>query len=883
MLSSNTTNTPEWGFVINLDAMEQEASSHDFRDQRDSASNSYKTDDNDEDIWFTKDDKDRPVYPVDESSYQRASSSTDKGKSRDTRRGSQDTKTNPTEDVWGVSTAKWPAPRTEGTQKSDDDEALDAITAYWAKDPNTRDLIRSSRGKKPKPPSGTFLRQRHFETDSWGDAPLAIRPYGHDLTDGLMEQKKQEFWSQDEQGQWYLLNNPNPQNTVQRTMTTTTTTTTTTYTTTEHDLEGSVEGPMEEPMEGSMGRRSLEAEHRGYGSEESDERNESGGDYKEDHEDNYDNGWRGYGEPELPVIRKDAPPKKLPRSESYSSFTADGSDMLIPPRYHHHQQQQQQQQQRAYGVEWLPEDQWKTPRNRFITQPPKEDDPWEVANTEEPRIAQPPKEDDPWKVESRTEEKTYEPSVKSPSPSQASEDYQDFHVPLSLDFSTAKPYHDKYDEQSINLPSDAVSRLPAGLLEADDDEDNVGDVDGSAPPSGSPQGYPVKQKDALSSLLDMDMDTEIEITIAPVLATPSRPPLSPSLLLDMSYDDKDEAKPTTPAMLEFVAKEATPGPSRDHYSMAPSTISLLELEQELTPLKISLLDQENMPPTSLDRNSFVSPTISLDQEGTPPTISDLVSLAMVSKISLLDQELSETISKSIPSLLGDLDPSPGKEIFINVDVDKVIDKEPNKAPTDKEPADKEADNKDMASGKVSIDIDPFARALTSPTPFNSSLSSSQPTFEFGVDSWLHRLGAQNKKFHEESLQKNAQQWGSLMAKQQEDSKKLEAFLQRSSVEKKGVLVEVGTETETETTTAKKMGKAIPFSLQVDIETSGYGFQSIHVTEKDDVDMLEKLVDTFCSRYQMREYKMAIYASVASAIKRKKKMIRKDRLEAKLAA
>ncbi|KAF9374793.1 hypothetical protein CPB97_011890, partial [Podila verticillata] len=765
--------------------MEQEASSHDLRDQRDSASNSYKTDDNDEDIWFTKEDKDRPGYPEDESSYRRASSSTDKGKSRDTRRRSQDTKTNPTEDVWGVSTAKWPAPRTEGTQNSDDDEALDAITAYWAKDPNTRDLIRSSRGKKPKSPSGTFLRQRHFETDSWGDAPLAIRPYGHDLTDGLMEQKKQEFWSQDERGQWYLLNNPNPQKTVQRTMTTTTTTTTT-YTTTEHDLEGSLEGSMEgsmeepmegsmeEPMEGSMGRRSLEAEHRGYGSEESDGRDESEGDCEEDHEDNYDNGWRGYGEPELPVIRKDAPSKKLSRSESYFSFSADGSDTPQPPRYHH--QQQQQQQPHTYEVEWLPEDQWKTPRNRFITQPPKEDDPWEVANTEEPRIAQPPKEDDPWGVESSTEENTYKPSVKSPSPSQASEDYQDFHVPLSLDFSTAKPYHDNYDEQSINLPSDAVSRLPAGLLEADDDEDNMGDVDDSAPPSGSPQGYPVKQKDAPSSLLDMD--TEIKITTAPVLATPSRPPVSPSSLLDMSYDDKGEAKPTTPALLEFIAKEATPGPSRDQDSMNPSTISLLELEQELTP-----------PNTSLDLNSIVSPTISLDQEGTPPTMSDLVSLTMVPKISLLDQELSETISKSIPSLLDGLDPSPVKEFFINVDVDKAIDKEPNRAPTDKEPADKEPNNKDMASGKVSIDIDPFARALTSPTPLNSSLSSSQPTFEFGVDSWLHRLGAQNKKFHEESLQKNAQQWGSLMAKQQEDSKKLDAFLQRSSVEKKGVLVE----------------------------------------------------------------------------------------------
>ncbi|KAF9289450.1 hypothetical protein BGZ74_000721, partial [Mortierella antarctica] len=52
--------------------------------------------------------------------------------------------------------------------------------------------------------------------------------------------------------------------------------------------------------------------------------------------------------------------------------------------------------------------------------------------------------------------------------------------------------------------------------------------------------------------------------------------------------------------------------------------------------------------------------------------------------------------------------------------------------------------------------------------------------------------------------------------------------------------------------------------------------------RDDVEKLEELVDAFCSLYRMEAYKMAIFASVASAIKRKKKMIKKDRLEAKLA-
>ncbi|KAF9274870.1 hypothetical protein BGZ74_004211, partial [Mortierella antarctica] len=811
MPSSNTDK--EWGFEINLDAMEQEASSH-IRDLKDTMTKSQNSD-NDDDIWYTEQDKVRPGYSDrgDNYSNNRRPSTADKGKGRDDRIFSQDTRTTPTDDAWGVGTA-WPVPRQGLSQRSDDEESLDAITAYWATDPNTRDFIRSSKRKT------TFLRQHHFETDSWGDAPQAVCPYGQDSSDGLVER---EFWSKDEQGEWYLLNNSNPSQatTVQRTMTTTTTTTTSTYTSPENrSMDGSVEHHSSErsieygPVEGP--------EIQVYGSDEDERGSED--DYEEDNEDDYDNGWRDYGETQ--AVRTDVP-KKLPGSESYFSFS-DGSDI---PQPHY-----RPEQQHKYEVEWLPEDQWKTPRGRAI-QPPKEDDPWEMANTDTPHVTQPP-EYDPWEMsnaEDEDEDNTHEPSKPPsplPSPSKAStEDYPNFHAPLSLDFSTAKPYHDNYDEQSVNLPSDAVSRLPAGLFEAEDDDDDMFDVGDTASPTRSPQIYP-EQKDAHESSL-LDLDTEIEIT-SPVQVITSRS-VSSSSLLDMSYED--EAKPTTPPLLELV-KEPTQELPRDQVSTPPMISSSL---------MTSLLDQSTCT-ISLDQESMPSRTISLDQGSLIPVVS------------LLDQGSAETVpvNPSIPSLLDDLGPHPASRpasrpvsrpvsrlgtedaVLLSVDVNKETDKESNEEPTDKD-SDKDSDEDTVSANHVPlIDIEPsVGQGVTSPT----LPKSNQSHFEFGVHSWLDKLGAQNKKFHEESLQTNKQQWDSLMAKQQEDSKKLDDFIQRSKItaltltEKRGSASEemVGVlgvaRVATTGTMSKKVVKAqTPFSLQVDIETSGCGFQSIHVTE-----------------------------------------------------
>lgn len=592
-----------------------------------------------------------------------------------------------------------------------------------------------------------------------------------------------------------------------------------------------MEGSMERrSVEGSLERRSMErsTEHGSmeepeiqvYGSEE-DER-ESEGDHEEDNQDNYDNGWRDYGETQ--AVRIDVPSKKLPGSESCFSLS-DGSDI---PQLHY-----RPERLHSYKVEWLPEDQWKAPRGRTIQSPkedpwemtegipcgtpPIEDDPWEMANTEDiPRVT-PLKEDDPWEMSNTNDEdNTHEPSKSpsfSPSPSQAStEDHPDFLAPLSLDFSTAKPYRNDCDEQSINLPSDALSRLPAGLLETDDDDD-MGDLGDIAPPR-TPQVFSADQRDIPGSSL-LDLDTEIEI-MSPVQATNSRS-MSSASLLDMCCED--EAKPTTPPLLELL-KEPTEEPRG----------------RQSTPPMITLLDQESPPVSLLDQSTRA---ISLNQESLVQGTSFQGSLIPVA--SLIDQGPTEMVpvKPSIPLLLDDLaSHSPlsasdrGTEddtLLPSMDFDKEMDKElTGKNPT----------NKDMSVNPVSlIDIDSSTgQGVTSP----SLPKSSQSHFEFGVHSWLDKLGAQNKKFHEESLQTSKQQWDTLMEKQQEDSKKLDDFIQRSMMTTTTLTDKQGSASEevgvlgvasVMTTTSKKVVKAqTPFSLQVDIETSGCGFQSIHVTE-----------------------------------------------------
>lgn len=96
-----------------------------------------------------------------------------------------------------------------------------------------------------------------------------------------------------------------------------------------------------------------------------------------------------------------------------------------------------------------------------------------------------------------------------------------------------------------------------------------------------------------------------------------------------------------------------------------------------------------------------------------------------------------------------------------------------------------------------------------------------------------------------------------MEKQEEDSRKIREFVERSSPVAKP---------------AKTKKTRQPVSLNIVIETKEFGRQELRVKEEDDLKML---VEDFCNKYHMHSYEMALWVTVASAIKKHKRMLRKD--------
>ncbi|KAG0305534.1 hypothetical protein BGZ98_003981, partial [Dissophora globulifera] len=87
--------------------------------------------------------------------------------------------------------------------------------------------------------------------------------------------------------------------------------------------------------------------------------------------------------------------------------------------------------------------------------------------------------------------------------------------------------------------------------------------------------------------------------------------------------------------------------------------------------------------------------------------------------------------------------------------------------------------------------------------------------------------------------------------QEQDVNKLFAFLEKGSIPPK----------------ARKSKTRLPVSLSIVIETKDFGQQEMRVREEDD---LRQLVEQFCDKYGMQHYEMAIWVTVASAIKKTKK-------------
>ncbi|CAO3571837.1 unnamed protein product [Mortierella alpina] len=143
------------------------------------------------------------------------------------------------------------------------------------------------------------------------------------------------------------------------------------------------------------------------------------------------------------------------------------------------------------------------------------------------------------------------------------------------------------------------------------------------------------------------------------------------------------------------------------------------------------------------------------------------------------------------------------------------------------------------------------QAAVSSTSFDALSELSSP------HEWLNQMARRNLQQFEESRADNRQQWDALMAKQEEDSRKIHDFIQKASDQP----------SVTATSRAKSAKTKDLVSIAVVVETKDFGKQEMRVTNQDD---LKDSVEKFCAQYNMHSYEMALWVTVASALKQKKK-------------
>ncbi|GJJ68923.1 hypothetical protein EMPS_01269 [Entomortierella parvispora] len=173
-----------------------------------------------------------------------------------------------------------------------------------------------------------------------------------------------------------------------------------------------------------------------------------------------------------------------------------------------------------------------------------------------------------------------------------------------------------------------------------------------------------------------------------------------------------------------------------------------------------------------------------------------------------------------------------------------------------------------------------ATTLSQPDPTLRNERTSQfAGYEFASPhEWLAQIANDNRRQFSESRAENREQWKSLMAKQEEDSRKIEEFIQMTTISKPEQDSRETEELTRKTTMAKERPSVKtngdtggePFSVKLTIETRNNGLQIIHATEKDD---LRAVVEEFCGRFDMVGYDMALWVMMAAAINDKKEIKR----------
>ncbi|KAF9083737.1 hypothetical protein BGX23_011175 [Mortierella sp. AD031] len=177
-------------------------------------------------------------------------------------------------------------------------------------------------------------------------------------------------------------------------------------------------------------------------------------------------------------------------------------------------------------------------------------------------------------------------------------------------------------------------------------------------------------------------------------------------------------------------------------------------------------------------------------------------------------------------------------------------------------------SQERANGDLSLDI------IDSRSPTKGLLSSGFLDDLASPYDWLNQIASRSMRHSEESRVTQQEQWNALMAKQEMDSNRIQDFIQRTTSAGAATI-----DSSSSASASSKRGSKpkVPFSLTMAIETKDHGRQALTVTERNN---LKDMVEGFCRKYDMQTYEMALWVTVAKAIKKLKKARRENNMQQK---
>ncbi|KAG0074835.1 hypothetical protein BGZ90_010417 [Linnemannia elongata] len=350
----------------------------------------------------------------------------------------------------------------------------------------------------------------------------------------------------------------------------------------------------------------------------------------------------------------------------------------------------------------------------------------------------------------------------------------------------------------------------------------------------------------------------------------------PALLVDLDGNAATES-PLSPASVNMVqsligldfTEERRDGPQDPHPPALDST-------QDAATAVITKVDPESADEDKQEKND-ISTLVTIASESVDSTCNSAESASSKAEVAvdlfgtdIPDQELSK--GESVLDLLGI-----NRTAQQTFKEDSLVELLGTTIPTQNQPKDESVldifatANADHVPSKKDVSFDLFGASGPSQEPsFKVPLPGGFLDDLGSPYDWLNQIASRSMQQSEESRAAQKKQWSALMAKQEVDSNRIQDFIQKATAA-------ATTDSASSTSASSKRGTKpkVPYSLAMAIETRDHGRQVLNVTERDD---LKDIVERFCVQYDMQSYEMALWVTVAKAIKKKKKQLRESSIQ-----